>query len=142
MMVYSGGCVDVSVIVQLKSDLFYSGRASCSAQAVATAELGPSFPAIVAQPPFSIKDLRSQDVDAFEFGQFCRRICLVLEALDADRRQGGNDGGLGALFAHPLGSAAECPSELRKANYGYGRRAEYRSPAEWFELLKSFHFGA
>jgi hypothetical protein len=39
----------------------YSGRASRSAQAVATAELGVSVPGIVAQPPFSMIDRRSQD---------------------------------------------------------------------------------
>src|SRR5205823_12706553 len=39
----------------------YSDRPSCSAQAVATAVFGVSVPAIVAQPPFSMKERRSQD---------------------------------------------------------------------------------
>ena len=39
----------------------YRERASRSAHAVATAELGVSVPGIVAQPPFSMIDRRSQD---------------------------------------------------------------------------------
>src|SRR5215469_8328565 len=39
----------------------YRERASRSAHAVATAELGVSVPGIVAQPPFSMMDRRSQD---------------------------------------------------------------------------------
>ena len=39
----------------------YSERASRSAHAVATAEFGVSVPGVVAQPPFSMMDRRSQD---------------------------------------------------------------------------------
>src|SRR5436190_11268221 len=47
----------------------------------------------------------------FELDQSRRRIGLMLEFLDADRREYGNHRGLRSLFRHSLGSAAERPSQ-------------------------------
>ena len=43
----------------VRTQVCQSECASCSAQAVATAEFGASVPGIVAQPPFSMMDRRS-----------------------------------------------------------------------------------
>jgi len=52
-----------------------------------------------------------------ELDQFCCCVSLMLEFLNADRRQNANDRSLSSLLRHPLGRAAECPSEVGEPDY-------------------------
>src|ERR1043166_3972992 len=61
-----------------------------------------------------------------ELGQFCRRLGLLPEFLDADRRQDRDDSRLSSLVRHPLGAAAESPSKLRETNHRDSYRSEER----------------
>ena len=88
----------------------YSKRASRSAQAVTTAELGVSVPGTVAQVPFSMIDRRSQ-IDAlpnsFNFAgasACCWNLSAQIGASTSLWR-------LGSLLRHLLRGAVERPSE-------------------------------
>ena len=75
----------------------------------------------------------------FEFGKLFHGARLVLELLDADRRQRDNDRGFSPLIGHLFGSAAKRPSEPAKAQdhdcYRTGHRTRCRRLARWM----SFH---
>ena len=85
---------------------------SFSAQALATAEFGVLLPGMVAQPPFSMSERRSQDeeilLNATSFAAAwvcCWNFATQIGASTATAAVSG------ALGCHSLSSTAECPSE-------------------------------
>jgi hypothetical protein len=76
--------------------------------------------------------------DFLEFRQLFRGAGLVLEFLDADRRQRGNDRGFSPLIGQLFGSAAKHPAEPGKAqdhdDYRTGHRTPCRRLAPWMNL--------
>jgi hypothetical protein len=74
----------------------------------------------------------------FEFGKLFHGARLVLELLDADRRQRDNDRGFSPLIGHLFGSAAKHPSEPAEAQDHDRYRTDHRTPcrrlAPWMSL--------
>src|SRR4029077_19809362 len=72
--------------------------------------------------------------------ELCRGIGLLLEPLDADRSQRLDDRGVSTLGGHFLGSAAECPSELREPHDRERNSTGHRTPYRWLHPRMDLHF--
>jgi hypothetical protein len=77
--------------------------------------------------------------DFLEFGQLFGGTGLVLEFLDADWRQRGDDRSFRSLIGHLFGSAAKHPSEPAKAQDHDRYRTGHRTPCRRFAPWMSLH---